>query len=379
MKIAYVMNSFDFSDVRKAHGVGHYIVKNIKKLGNDVYLFGGENHFSEYYFKAKQLAYKIKGENYLRHRSPALLKTQTKNIKKEIEKLNPDIILSFGSLPISLIETNIPKFFWTDATFDGIRNYNEFYKNLTKETIDDGNYLEQKALTDSTLCFFASEWARNSAIENYDVDPEKLIVSNLGANLDTGRNESEVENLIQERMEKRLKLLFVGKNWKWKGGQILLNIFREVRNNIKNAELNIVGCSPSINDKNINVFGLIDNRQKEGKEQIDRLFSEASFFVLPTRFESYGHVFCEANSFGVPNLAPDTGGISTIIKSGKNGYLFDYDASPKEYADRIIEIWSEKEKYKALCLSSFHEYKTRLNWEVATKKVLDEINNVLNK
>jgi glycosyltransferase involved in cell wall biosynthesis len=378
MKIAYVMNSFDFSDVSKAHGVGYYIVKNLEAAGNQVEIVGGEDLFYENFLKAKQLLYKVNKKVYLRHRDIELLSKQSKQIDKQISEINPDIIFSFGSLPIAMLESNKPKFFWTDATFEGIKDYNEFYKNLCVRSILDGNFLEQKALNESKLCFFASDWAKQTAIDNYDVAPNKLKVCPLGANIDTARNLDEITSSIDKRINSKLKLLFMGKNWKWKGGDILLEIFNYLEQNSIDVQLDIVGCTPSIpSNPDIKIHGLIDNRTQQGKKQIDELYSEASFFVLPTRFESYGHVFCEANSFGIPNLAPDTGGISTIIKNDINGFLFDYDAEPKEYAEKIIEIWNDKDRYKELCVSSFNEYQTRLNWESSTKKVLEEIDKVL--
>jgi glycosyltransferase involved in cell wall biosynthesis len=87
------------------------------------------------------------------------------------------------------------------------------------------------------------------------------------------------------------------------------------------------------------------------------------------RAECYGIVFCEANSFGIPCLSTDVGGIPTIIKDEQNGKLFSKDATVAEYCRYILNLFSNYSRYKDLAQSSFHEYQSRLNWSVAVQTV----------
>jgi glycosyltransferase involved in cell wall biosynthesis len=88
-------------------------------------------------------------------------------------------------------------------------------------------------------------------------------------------------------------------------------------------------------------------------------------------------VFCEANSFGVPCISSRAGGIPTIIRPNINGNLFDLDADISEYCDYIHNLFANYVNYKDLALSSFHEYESRLNWDVAGQKVKSLLETIL--
>ena len=58
------------------------------------------------------------------------------------------------------------------------------------------------------------------------------------------------------------------------------------------------------------------------RHALDRLYSQAHIFVLPSRYETYGMVIAEAMAHGLPIVATDSGGIPELIESGKSGLLY---------------------------------------------------------
>ena len=62
-------------------------------------------------------------------------------------------------------------------------NFYPEFSNLCNETIRNGNGMEQAALSNCELAIYSSEWAAASAINNYQVDREKIKVVPYGANL----------------------------------------------------------------------------------------------------------------------------------------------------------------------------------------------------
>ncbi len=91
---------------------------------------------------------------------------------------------------------------------------------------------------------------------------------------------------------------------------------------------------------------------------------------MPSRVESYGLVFAEASSFGLPSLATvKLEEVPTVISEGENGKLFPLDENPEIYCEYIESLLSSKQEYNKLALSSFECYSRRLNWEVAGRKV----------
>ena len=75
------------------------------------------------------------------------------------------------------------------------------------------------------------------------------------------------------------------------------------------------------------------------------LFNTHLLFV-PTRADCTPIVFCEANAFGIPVITTDTGGVSSIIKNGENGFAFPLDATPDEYANTIQSLLDDPLKLK---------------------------------
>jgi glycosyltransferase involved in cell wall biosynthesis len=99
------------------------------------------------------------------------------------------------------------------------------------------------------------------------------------------------------------------------------------------------------------------------RRQLERLYQDSTFFLLPTRAECAGIVFCEANAFGLPVISTDTGGVSEIVHSGSNGYLLPLPARGAEYATKIIGLIENPDAYRALRRSSRDEFERRLNWD----------------
>lgn len=85
---------------------------------------------------------------------------------------------------------------------------------------------------------------------------------------------------------------------------------------------------------------------------------------------------CEASAFGVPSFVPNTGGIPSVIRTEENGILLSAAAQAAEYAAAIIAV-EENRKYDDFALSSFAEFKRRLNWEVVGKTVANIIKEIV--
>jgi glycosyltransferase involved in cell wall biosynthesis len=88
---------------------------------------------------------------------------------------------------------------------------------------------------------------------------------------------------------------------------------------------------------------------------------------MPSRADCSPIVLAEANSFGLPCLTTNVGGIPTIIKEGLNGRTFSLKANILEYCTYITSLMVNYSEYKRLARSSFYEYQSRLNWAVAGK------------
>lgn len=380
MKIIFV-TIFDARDIKNWSGIPYYLAKGFSEAGIEVEFIDNLESLSGKYFKFhfRDLFYnrllKKRLGKYISFYEPKNLKFIANQVSQKINKIEGGIIFSPGTIPIAYLNTNKPIFYWTDATFAVMENYYEDFKGLSKKTIKDCHLYERNAIERSSLAIYSSEWAAKSAINDYGDDPSQVKIIPFGANIDCKRTVDDIieNNLIKSRSV--CKLLFIGKEWDRKGGDTAVRIATDLNKRIS-VELTIVGCIPpssTILPDFVKVIGFIDKTKPEGMDFIESIYKESHFFLLPSRAEAMGVVFCEANSFGLPVITTNTGGISSIIKNDINGKMFDPDTKIEIYTDYIEKIFRNFQTYNQYSLKCFNEYLTRVNWKVSINKCISYI------
>ncbi|MBL7694636.1 MAG: glycosyltransferase family 4 protein, partial [Ferruginibacter sp.] len=183
----------------------------------------------------------------------------------------------------------------------------------------------------------------------------------FGANLDRIPTETE----IKKDKNEVCRLLFLGVEWERKGGQIALDTFYQLKQNGFPVQLTIIGCVPPIpaTDPDIEVIPFINRHNNEEAGRLYQIFRQTDFLLLPTRAECAGIVFCEASAFGVPSITTDTGGVSTNVINGVNGFALAPEAGAEAYAQKIREYFSDDAVYRQLSKSSRRKFEEDLNWE----------------
>lgn len=295
--------------------------------------------------------------------SPRYIAEYTKfafKIQKQLSKTPCDVIFApVGKRELTFIETNIPIINLSDVTFNLI--YKNYQLNLEQQEIEWESKQEFIAISKASKLIYPSEWAANSAICDYHAEAAKIEIIPFGANLDEAPLANEV---LAKKRTSHCRLLFIGKDWHRKGGNIALQTLICLRRMGVDAELVIVGCVPptEIKHENLTVIPYLNKNVPQQREQLKELFLKSHFFIFPTRADCSPIVICEANAFGLPVIATEVGGIPSIIKNGKNGYMLPLAATGDDYANLIVEIFSDKTSYERLMRLSREEYDMRLNW-----------------
>ena len=252
----------------------------------------------------------------------------------------------------------------SDVTYHSFKDYSETKRS--KEQIKRTEALEKKLLNKYTSIIYSSEWTKQNTIDYYDIEPNKIHVVEFGANIPAP---SDYKISIQTDT---CNLVFIGKNWKKKGGDKVFMAYRKLKSKGLQCTLTIIGSTPQepydeIED--VAVIPFLDKSKPEHLKRLCNILKEAHFLVLPTEFDAFGIVFCEASAYGVPSIAANVGGVSQPVKEGKYGFLLPPNATAEDYADKIKSVFSDKDGYIKLRKSSRREYETRLNWEVWGEKV----------
>jgi glycosyltransferase involved in cell wall biosynthesis len=376
LSVAYA-TTYDAADVSNWSGLGYYIAKALELQSIQLSYVGPLQREYELAHKAKKwLILKLLRKKYLIDRAPRILQSYARQVERSLASLRYDAVVSPGTAPLVHLETSKPTAFWTDSTFAGMLGYYEAFSDLTQESVEHGCRAEATVLARCRLAIYSSEWAARSAIERYPQFAEKVKVVPFGANITCNRSGKEIKELVKRRASKTCNLLFVGVEWHRKGGDIAVQVAEHLRKEGLDTTLSVVGCSPSTKvPEFVKLHGFISKRTPVGRKQLERLFEESHFFLLPARAECFGIVLAEANSFGIPVLTSEAGGIPTIVRNDLNGRRFpNLDVSAM--ASCILDLTSNPQRYADLALSSFREYETRLNWRTAGRQVKDLLTSV---
>ncbi|HEY5813149.1 MAG TPA: glycosyltransferase family 4 protein, partial [Terrimicrobiaceae bacterium] len=251
-------------------------------------------------------------KRYLWTRDPSLLRAYARRAERMLPA-SFDLIFSPGTEPIAYLRTHKPIAFWTDAPFAAMLNYYPWYSGLSRAACRDGLECDTLALRRSRLAIYSSAWAAKSAIHAHDGDPAKIQVIPFGANLESALTDAELETLISKRQATPWRFLLIGIDWIRKGADIALEVVGELNRRGFPSELVVAGCRPpnstGVPPPYLKLEGFLDKRTKVGRLRLAELYRSALFYFMPSRAEAYGIVYCEANAFGLPCLAADTGGV----------------------------------------------------------------------
>lgn len=364
MKLGFA-SRYDPTDKKTWSGTSYYTLQQLKKYGEvEIFQYQLPKFLQEWLTTQKS----INRRWFKKQTAVEFLKTYAKYFSKQLTrdlKRRPVDVLFVSASPqlIAYIETDIPVIYMTDATFQQIQGYYPYFSNLAGYNIRQGIELDKKAFQKSSHCMLASDWNKNSAVNDYGVDASKISVVPCGANLDI----VPVSGQINLKTTGNCNLLFLGVEWDRKGGDIALETFRHLKQDGVNPRLHIIGCVPPYDlteEKGIIVIPFLDKNKEGDFQQLHAIFLQTDFLLLPTRAECAGVVFSEASAYGIPSINTDTGGVTTYVKNGVNGYSLPYSARGDEYATRIQSILADPTGLEELKKSSRTFYETSLAWDL---------------
>lgn len=358
--IAY-LSSANPNDKKVWSGTHYSIYRSLQQIA-DVKVLGPYTPKNSFFFGAlvNQLLLKLSGKRFDYRHSTFVAKAYGKFFSKQLKDIQPDLIVAAAaSAELAYTDTNAPVIYLTDGTFAGCLNYHKVLTNLTNFSIQQGNAIEQAAITKSKFVVVSSLWAAKSVIADYGKNKEAVIVLPYGANF-----ENIVPNKLTYTSGSVFKLLFVGVYWQSKGGDIAYKAFKILRDKGVAVTLTVMGCEPPQEyvTEGVSVIPFIDKNSKEGQEKMQKIYAEHHLLLLPTRFDCTPIVINEASAFGLPCLVANTGGVAGHLKEGQNGYLLPYTDTGAGYAVKIETFIASPETYNTLRASADALYKTELNW-----------------
>jgi glycosyltransferase involved in cell wall biosynthesis len=153
-----------------------------------------------------------------------------------------------------------------------------------------------------------SEWAAKG-LRSAGISSDRISVIPPGVDLTRWRAGDR-----EPAVGRRLRMLFVGGDFRRKGGDMLLDVMRSSLSD--RLELDIVTRDAVIGAPNTRVHRLETN-----SPELRSLYHRADLFVMPSRAECFGIAAVEAMAAGLPVLMTDAGAASEIVDHGRTGWI----------------------------------------------------------
>lgn len=366
-------------------GATLFIAKSLINHGVEIEFLGPLREGYRFLTRTKRAFYRyIQKKDYHIWSDPLVCKNYGDQTSAKLDKLeNVQLVLCTEVFAISGdLETQLPIVIWIDTPLVGLFGVYAYLSNLCDETAKDIFQMEKRALEKASQIIVTSDWAKSVIMDLYDVNNNKIEIITRGANLEIipDRSIKDIELLINQRSKKVCRLLFSGVEWERKGGDVAIRVVEKLNRMGLSTELVVIGCQPEIDKPYPNfvkVYGYVNKLNPQGKAKIIELISSSHFLILPTKADTNPHVLTEANAFGVPCLATNMMGISTVIKNGVNGQTFSPNSSIDEYCQFIMQYFSNYTEYENLAKNTFNEYLYHLSWDVAGRRAVSMFGDLL--
>ncbi len=361
----------DADDRRSWSGSNWYLKRALEAQGAQVVPLGPLRPQPVLFFcrVLNQISLRLLGKRFHYRDSFVLSKAYARIVARRLRHQRVDVVLAPAGLSaIALLKTDVPIIHFNDRCLAGALEYHNILKGLLAWSQEQSLALERIALKRAALTVYASEWAAQAARKAVPEVAQRIVTLPMGANLDRVPEAPSDAAFPPEK----LKLLFVGVDWENKGGPIAFQALQELTRRGYRAELVVCGCTPpaDLNDPDMVREGFLHKGVHEHAAKLDRHFRTAHFFILPTRFEAYGIVFCEAAAYGLPALGTRTGGVPTIVVEGRTGLLFGPEQDGVHYADAIEGLLHRPTEWQAMRNAARERFLSTLTWEAFTKQLL---------
>lgn len=258
-----------------------------------------------------------------------------------------------------------------NKVYNGIRNWEDYH-------------IEKYAMEKCSKIVVLSKMRMREIADYYNFPKDKFKVIPPGVDLNKFKPREKDKKLFKELQlpEDAKVILCVGRVRAEKNISMLIDAFAGVRSD--DLYLVIAGDGPQRIEFEEKVKKLYINKKVHFtgyRHDIERFYSIADVFVLPSKYEGFGHVYLEAMASGVPCIALKSDypeiivASEEIIRDGQTGYCID-PYSTEDLTEKIEEIISNDELRYRMGRESRQICEKKYLWEKhveALIKVVEDI------
>jgi glycosyltransferase involved in cell wall biosynthesis len=276
-----------------------------------------------------------------------------------------------GSTPWIAFEPTIPYACYLDASFSTYISVYHERSRFDRADVARIERLEAAWLAKASRIFFSSEWALEKAARAYDLDRSKMRVAGLGGHLPIPSSDAYAGGN---------DFLFLSLDFAGKGGQLCVDALTELRREIPDARLRIVGARPperALGAPGIVYEGLLSKSVPRELQRLESILAASFALVHPTVRDATPQVIAEAAYHGCPAIAPRSFGIPEMVADGVTGWLVAAPPTSAEIAQRMLWMCQHPREYQAMRVATRERGLREFTWERVGDRIAEALAPVL--
>lgn len=187
------------------------------------------------------------------------------------------------------------------------------------------------------------------------------------------------DNIKIDNKKNKFRFFSLGILTRKKGMDLLIEVFKNNREELKQCELYIGGYGEEKENleqliKNYNLQENIKLLGKISRDEIGYYMSNSDCFILASRFETFGIVYLEAMVYGKPVIATQTGGPDDFIND-ENGILVPIE-DVNSIGKAMLYMQKNIDKYNSMNIAKYCD--ERFSEKVVCNKIIDIYKEVIN-
>ena len=221
------------------------------------------------------------------------------------------------------------------------------------------------------MIFTISKRLSHSFEDLYQVPPERVQTAYAGPNFDTDLID---KTLLKPKTKAAPTILFIAKEVRRKGGDLVAKAFVQVKAKYPKARLLFAGTRSLPGEFNaiegIEHLGVLDKAQPQQLQRLMDAFHQADLLVLPTRHDPFPTVIREAMFFRLPCIATNIWAMPEMIEDGVTGFLIPVDDAAA-LASRIITLFESESLRTQMGSAARRRAEALFSWDAVGRVLSD--------
>jgi Tfp pilus assembly protein PilF/glycosyltransferase involved in cell wall biosynthesis len=238
--------------------------------------------------------------------------------------------------------------------------------------------LHDESIRSQIDCYITlSQWQTQGLVEKFDLPKDKIFVSRNG-----------VKRQYFKTYRNRRKQRLVYTSTPFRGLEVLLRIFPEIRKQVHDAELfvyssmSVYGFSAQEDQER---FGHIyKSCQQPGvtlvgsipQKELARELSHAKVFVYPNIFNETSCIAAlEGQAAGLPVVASERGALPETVRDGRTGILVPHEIGSPAFCEGFVrsavELLTDPEKWQSMSSAAHERVMQHFCWDTIAAEWVD--------